>query len=251
MAAIDAVIMAAGRGSRLGQLTDDRPKSLLDLGGISPLELQLELLASRGVRRAVVVTGYRRELVRDRAEARVRGRMVIETVWNPFWSITNVIGSAWFALALVRHDFLYTHADTVFEPSILDEMLETRGAAVLPVDLRPCEPEEMKAWIVDGRVRHLSKTLDAARTAGEFIGIGLFRGAGVDAIRAGVEEVLGRGEFEAYFESAVNWAIDERGLEAVPVSTAGRAWREIDFIEDLEAARVLLPALLEGVEVAP
>ena len=88
---MDALIMAAGRGSRLGSHTDDRPKSLIDLGGISPLELQIDLLAARGVERIVLVTGYRRADVEAAAIRRAGGRLAVEAVWNPFWPVTNVV----------------------------------------------------------------------------------------------------------------------------------------------------------------
>ena len=237
--------MAAGRGSRLGSHTDDRPKSLIDLGGITPLELQLELLAARGVERAFIVTGYRRETVEAAARARVGDRLEIIPIWNPFWSVTNVIGSAWMARDRLDRPFVYLHADTVFEPSILDDLLAAPGAALLPVDIRPCEPEQMKADIVDGRIVHLSKDLPAERTAGEFIGIGLFREEALPYLRAGMDAVLASGGLNSYFEAALNHAIEE-GLTVAPVPTDGRPWTEIDFEEDLQLARRLLPRLLPG-----
>ena len=100
---MDALIMAAGRGSRLGGLAEDRPKSLIDLGGITPLEQQLDLLIARGVSRALLVTGYRRELLQEAAERQAAGRIGLEFIFNPFWSVTNVLGSAWFFSRLHRH----------------------------------------------------------------------------------------------------------------------------------------------------
>jgi choline kinase len=241
---MDALIMAAGRGSRLASLTEDRPKSLIDLGGISPLELQLDLLAARGIRRAVIVTGYRRAAVEAAARSRVGDRMEIETVWNPFWPACNVAGSAWMARERLTEPFIYLHADTVFEPSILDDLMAAPGAAILPVDFRPCEPEQMKAEVADGLVTHLSKDLGPDRTAGEFIGIGCFREASLAPIRAGLDAVLESGTLNAYFEAAINHAIDG-GLAVGTVPTGGRAWTEIDFEEDLALARRILPRLLD------
>ena len=240
---MDALIMAAGRGSRLGAHSEERPKSLVDLGGISPLELQIDLLAERGVDRAMIVTGYRRELVEAAAIARAAGRLDIEPIWNPYWAVTNVVGSAWLAKDRLRNPFIYLHADTVFAPSILDDLLASDGPAALPVDIRPCEPEQMKAEIVDGRIVHLSKELPDDRTAGEFIGIARFDDAALEPIRDGLDTVLGQGLLTAYFEAAINAAIED-GLVARPVPTNGRPWTEIDFEADLELARRILPDLL-------
>jgi choline kinase len=239
---MDALIMAAGRGSRLGSHTDVRPKALVDLGGISPLELQLDLLVARGIRRIVLVTGYQRELVEAAAAGRIAERAELRIVWNPFWSVTNVIGSAWLARNDLDGPFVYLHADTVFEASILDDLLASTAAAALAVDFRACEPEQMKADVIDHRIVHLSKELPEDRTAGEFIGIGVFGGEATAPIRAGLDAVMELGVLNAYFEAAINHAI-EHGLAIEAVPTGGRRWTEIDFEEDLLLARTLLPVL--------
>jgi choline kinase len=241
---VDALIMAAGRGSRLGPETIDRPKSLVDLGGTTPLELQLELLARRGVRRVHVVTGYRRHLIESTVRECAAGRFEVIPVWNPFWPVTNVLGSAWMARLHLDRAFVYLHADTVFDQTILDDLLSIGAEAALPVDVRECEPEQMKATVASGVVRNLSKDLPPEETTGEFIGIGFFSGAAVVAIRDGMDAVMEEGNMTAYFEEAVNWAIRNRGLAPRVVETAGRPWTEIDFPEDLALARELLPRLL-------
>lgn len=239
---MDALILAAGRGSRLGAHTEAIPKSLVDLGGITPLELQLDLLARRGIERAIVVTGYRREVVEERALARAAGRMRVEPVWNPFWPVTNVAGSAWLARERLRGGFVYLHADTVFEPSILDDLLASDAEVALPIDVRVCEPEQMKASVVEGRVVRLSKELPEAETTGEFLGVGVFRDSAVEPVRRGLDALLAAGRLTEYFEGALNLAIAD-GLEVRAVPTRGRAWTEIDFAEDLEYARRILPSL--------
>ncbi|MDQ3937772.1 MAG: phosphocholine cytidylyltransferase family protein [Chloroflexota bacterium] len=241
---MDALIMAAGRGSRLGGLTDDRPKSLIDLGGISPLELQIEILLARAVRRAILVTGYRADLVRAVAGRRAGDRLTLEFVFNPFWSVTNVLGSAWFAREKLGDDFIYLHADTVFEPSILDDLLASRAEVSLPIDMRAVEPEQMKAEVRDGRVLYLSKELPDERSAGEFIGIGLFRQSVVPRLRHAIDAEIESGSLNAYFEAAINRLISGHGVSAAAVDVRGRPWTEIDFPEDLQAARRQLPALL-------
>jgi choline kinase len=243
---MDALIMAAGRGSRLGGLTDELPKSLIDLGGVSPLELQIDVLMARGVRRAIVVTGYRADLVARTARQRAADGLELDFVFNPFWSVTNVLGSAWFAREKLADDFVYLHADTVFEPSILDDLLAQPADISLPIDMREVEPEQMKAEVRDGLVVHLSKELPDERSAGEFIGIGLFRRAIVPALREAISAEIANGAIGAYFEAAINRLIGAGGVSAAAVDVRGRPWAEIDFPEDLEAARRLLPALRAG-----
>jgi choline kinase len=180
-------------------------------------------------------------MVAEAVTRRAAGRMAVTFVWNPFWPVTNVLGSAWMGRESLLDDFVYLHADTVFTPSILDDCLAAGGAAALPIDFRPCEPEQMKATVTDGRVVHLSKELPAEQTAGEFIGIGVFRRPSLDGLRAAMDAELAAGGLTSYFEAAINRAVSDAGLEVVAVPTGGRPWTEIDFPEDLELARRILP----------
>lgn len=239
----DALIMAAGRGSRLGSATDERPKSLVDIGGTSPLELQLDLLAERGVSRVVVVTGYQHTMVSDAVAKSAMTRFDRTIVWNPFWGVTNVLGSAWMAREHLDRAFVYLHGDTVFEASILDDLLAGGDSPLLPIDVRACEPEQMKARVVDGVVKRLSKELRATDTTGEFIGIAYFPESAVRALIDGMDAVLARGGIQSYFEEAINWASQHRGMQPRAIETRGRLWTEIDFPEDLAFARQILPRL--------
>ncbi|MCI0346686.1 MAG: hypothetical protein L0221_14780, partial [Chloroflexi bacterium] len=228
-----------------GSHTADRPKALVDIGGVSPLEWQIDLLVLRGIRRIAIVTGYRRGEVIAAAEARAAGRVRIDPVWNPFWPVSNVIGSAWMARDRLTSDFVYLHADTVFEPSILDDLVAADADAALPVDFRPCEPEQMKARVEDDRIVHLSKQMSDADAAGEFIGIGVFRMPSLPLVVAGIESVMDAGATDAYFEAALNEAI-ANGLEVRAIPTAGRRWTEIDFEADLALARSIREHLESG-----
>ena len=61
--ALRAVILAAGRGSRLHPYTENRPKCLMELGGMTLMERQLRALRGAGITDIVVVTGYRAEML--------------------------------------------------------------------------------------------------------------------------------------------------------------------------------------------
>ena len=81
--AYKAVILSAGQGSRLLPHTEQIPKCLLSLNGRSMLEWQLHGLAEAGVREAVVVTGFRDDLVQREIEHRTPRPMRVRTLFNP------------------------------------------------------------------------------------------------------------------------------------------------------------------------
>src|SRR4026209_717209 len=77
-----AIILSAGQGSRLGHLTDDRPKCLIEFNGRTLLDRQLDTLAANGIEEAVVVTGFHDDLV-DKAIAARTGGPRVRTIFNP------------------------------------------------------------------------------------------------------------------------------------------------------------------------
>ena len=79
-----AIILAAGRGTRMKDLTDDRPKCLVELRGRALLDLQLEAVLEAGVEEIAVVTGYRREMLASRG---------LTEFYNSRWAETNMVSS--------------------------------------------------------------------------------------------------------------------------------------------------------------
>lgn len=133
-----AVILAAGRGSRLAASQaepSEFSKPLLRVGGRSLLEHCLQACAEAGLQRAVVVTGYRADLVREELQ-RIDGIETIE-VHNDRWNEPNGV-SVLAAQAIVEGDFLLLMADHLFDPSILTDLMDNGSAAVtLATDYRP------------------------------------------------------------------------------------------------------------------
>lgn len=79
-----AIILAAGRGSRMKDLTEERPKCLVELHGKALLDWQLEALHAAGMTEVAMVTGYKRELLADRA---------LTEFHNARWAETNMVSS--------------------------------------------------------------------------------------------------------------------------------------------------------------
>jgi choline kinase len=230
---MQAMILAAGRGSRLGGFTDELPKCLVDVGGKPILHRQLGMLQDLGIRDVVVVTGYRREQV----EAAARLFPGTRTVHNPFWSLTNVIGSAWFGLQAVTDSMLYFHGDTLTDPAILQAVIAHQGAMVLPFDAHPCADEEMKVRLESGRLVEINKTMDPARAAGEFLGVCSIQGSFLATVRAIVDEELEHQRFQGFFEVAIQQLVNRGQGPVEVVDVSGHFWREIDTPADLETAR--------------
>jgi NDP-sugar pyrophosphorylase family protein len=119
-----AVILAAGRGSRLRPYTDRRPKCMVEVRGKPLLESTLSALDQAGVREAVIVVGYFGDQIREAYGARFGG-VTLRYVENPVYGSTNTLYGLWMARALMDEDILLLEADRLYEPEVLTELVES------------------------------------------------------------------------------------------------------------------------------
>lgn len=225
-----AIILAAGRGKRLGALTEREPKCFLTVGPRTLLEHQLDTLAQFGVTPVVVVVGYHREIV----AARLNGRALF--VENLRHASTNSLYSLWLAREHARQGFVLLNADVLFDPEIVRRVLDSLHPEAFAVERRShFEAEEMKVELEGERILHFSKSLEPARAHAENLGVLKFSAAGARVLFEKMEELLAAGAEKQFCPYAFDAIAAELPLRAVPVE--GLPWIEIDFFEDLRRAR--------------
>ncbi|MCR5329924.1 MAG: phosphocholine cytidylyltransferase family protein [Lachnospiraceae bacterium] len=238
---MQAIIMAAGRGSRLGNLTDDRPKSFLEVNGESLIDHNIKMLHAFGIKDIKIVTGYKNEMF----EEHFKGNANIELIYNPFYEMMNVLGSFFMGMGALKDDeeTVFLHADTVCDYGIFKDMLEKEGDMVLPVDFRPCDEEAMKVLTKDGEVIEISKEIDCSKGEGEFIGICKIKDSAVVRVKEAAKKLMKEKQFKEYFEGAIQELINRKQYRIITVATNGRFWGEVDTEEDLERVKQQADAL--------
>lgn len=137
----------------------------------------------------------------------------------------------------LKEDFIYMHADTLCDPSILEDIIKADENIVLPVDGRPCDEEAMKVKCVDGKVRYINKRMLPKECEGEFIGVAKIKAGILPALKTAAKELMRREAFSEYFEAALESLLKDGAADAQVVETKGRFWAEIDFREDYERAK--------------
>jgi choline kinase len=232
-----AIILSAGKGSRLLPLTADRPKCLIELSGRTLLEWQLDSLEAAGVREVVVVTGFREDLVDSIAAARAG----VRTLFNPFYHVADNLGSVWMARSEFDRDILLLNGDTLVPPTLLAKVLAAKGGAVaVTVDEKDgYDADDMKVLREGDRLLRIGKALEPGQYNAESIGLLAFRGAGPALFVAQVEQMMRRpdGTRRWYLRAVDELAQAGADIRAVPI--VGEAWQEVDFPEDVDAARAL------------
>ncbi len=241
---MQAIIMAAGKGSRLGGLTKGKPKSFVEVKGRKLIEYNLALLKKYKVDEIIIVTGYQCEAF----EELTAGEANIRLVYNPFYEMVNVLGSFYMGMETLHDDFVYLHADTLCEPAVFDKMLRLDGDIVLPVEYKKCDEEAMKVRSEKGKIVQITKQMPIDKAEGEFIGIAAFRKEVIPTLKEKTKQLMKEKAFTDYFESAIQRLIDDgEDVQISAVSTDNAFWAEIDFVEDLERAETGIPKSLTDI----
>jgi len=119
-----ALILAAGMGKRLGELTADRTKGMVDVCGKPILRRMLEQLEKIGIRRVTIVTGYCGDALREQIGTSC-GHLAIEYIDNPIYDKTNNIYSLYLAKGvLLEDDTILLESDLVFEDAVLTRLID-------------------------------------------------------------------------------------------------------------------------------
>jgi choline kinase len=236
-----AIILAAGKGTRLNGTGGELPKCLLDAGGMTLIERQIAVLRAAGMDDITVVVGYQADSVR-----KVCGNK-ITYVDNVQYAQTNSLYSLWMARPLLYEGFVVLNCDVLFHPVLLSDLLTARHDNALLLSYRePDQPlfgeEEMKVKVRCGRVVDMSKAMDPQDADGENLGIVKFGAAGAAALVGIMDRLIAEGGNREWAPRA--FAEFARTFPLYAIGTRGLPWIEIDFTEDyLSALRDVLPLI--------
>jgi L-glutamine-phosphate cytidylyltransferase len=232
------LILAAGRGSRLGPRTADIPKPLLQVGPRTLIEHQLEMFAEAGVGPVGMVLGYQADEIAEVVGIRA------EYVLNHRWSTTNSLFSFVQARSWVNGDLIVANCDILLHPRILARLLAAGGDAFAFDSTSGEGLEHMKVQLDGGSLVRMSKSLDPAVSCGENVGLLHLRSDTVERLFDIAERMLSTGREKDWLGVAVQELARERTLTGVDV--AGLPWAEIDFAYDLDRARKVVWPEIRG-----
>ncbi len=242
---MQAMMLAAGMGKRLKDLTQDNTKCMLKVHGKTLIERALDILVDAGVSKMIMVIGYRGENVRELLGNSYR-EMPIQYIENPIYNETNNIYSLWLARnEMCEEDTLLLESDLIFESSMVTGMLEDPRpnlAAVAP----------FKSWM-DGTVVCLDEDDNIVR----FLGKDAFRFKEVDEYFKTVNiykfskefsqksyvpfldaycTALGHNEYYEQVLKVVTF-LDNTDLQGYRIKK--EKWYEIDDVQDLNNAEAI------------
>ena len=240
-----AVVLAAGVGARLKPLTEALPKCMVTVGGEPLLQRTLRELATQGTTEAVLVIGYKGDVVRSAIGSRFAG-IDIHYVTASDYETTNNIRSLWHARDYLDQDVLLIEGDVAFDRAVITALLEEPGssAAVVPYHralsgtVVRCDREQrVTSFILGADQDREFDFADSLKTVNIYVlRENLLRETLVPRLCLAIEA----GHVDRYYETILRDCVADGSLtDLAAVDVSAIRWYEIDDQRDLEAARFL------------
>lgn len=234
-----AVYLLAGRGSRLGLKTEDKPKCLIEIAGQSLLERSVQQLSKLNVNRFIFVVGYKSENIRE-VFGESWHHLRIEYVYNNDWETTNNVVSLAMAVPVLQSDFYLLEGDLIYAGSEIEKMSKTKNSiALAPFEnfMNGTVVSLLDHYRVD---RFFMQHKDDLKNV--FKTVNIYHFDHQDFMKVVVPEIeglLSSGEKQCYYEQAIAYAVQKRLIDLKGVIFDQHKWYEIDTETDLRIARKL------------
>ncbi|MFN0105805.1 MAG: phosphocholine cytidylyltransferase family protein [Bryobacteraceae bacterium] len=234
------IVLAAGRGSRMKNLTDDRPKCLIEVRGRPLLEWQITALREAGISEIAIVTGYRREMLTGWG---------LTEFHNPRWEETNMVSSLACARAwLEAEPCIVSYSDIFFESPAVKLLMDSTTPLAIAYDPNwralwtrrfgdPLLDAETFRLNPDGTLAEIGgKPQSADVVEGQYMGLLRFTPEGWKEVLR-IRSVLTPAECDTMHMTGTLQKIIEAGKSAIWAVPYTGLWGEIDSAEDLAAFR--------------
>jgi len=233
-----AIILAAGRGSRMKKLTDESPKCLVKLRGKTLLDWQLDAFKNAGISQIAIVTGYKRQLLANRG---------LEEFYNDRWAETNMVYSLACANAwLMEGPCIVSYSDIFYCIRAVTLLMENPMPLAITYD-----PNWLALWtrrfgnpLLDAETFRLNldntvseignKPKSVEEIQGQYMGLLRFEPEGwMEVLR--ICTTLTSVESDRIHMTCVLQKIIESGKVSINAMSYDGEWGEVDSVKDLEA----------------
>ena len=224
-----AIILAAGMGTRFGNLEKINHKTLSKIGGLTIIERQLKILKELGVDQITLVIGHESTILKKSVEG-----YHLSFVYNNFYKETDTLYSLWCAKDFIDDGFLCLYADLVFEKEIISNLINNNYEISMVIDKQKNYSDNHSVFVVDNIVK--SMISKSEKCNGQFTGIVKFSKKGSIALKKILDDFHNRnnleGETPRIFEKLID---DSFPLHAC--FTNNQKWFNVNDLQQLKLAR--------------
>ena len=241
-----AIILAAGEGKRLRPYTEDRPKCMVEINGVSLLDRQISVIRSLGIEEIILIGGYKGDSLLSKGT-----KLII----NPRYQETNMVWSLFCGEDELQGDLIISYGDIVYSKEILNNLLQCEDEIAITIDMdwekywsqrneNPLLDAETLKFGKGGTIREIGQVpLSINDIEGQYMGLLKFSQSGVELLRESFRRykkmglIMNKAPEMAYMTDLLMQLIkDGIKIQSVPVRLP---WVEVDTKEDLVSSYTL------------
>lgn len=225
------IILAAGTGSRLNPITLKHPKTLFSLDDKTTI-LQRMVSSIKSMDKSakvVIICGFKHNLLKEKVSD-------VYWVYNPFYKVTNSLGSLWCAREYLKDDVTIINGDIVMSYELMKDII------VNPVQ-KPCvlidtsikNDGDYNIQLDDDKVVVMSKEMTSY--SGEYAGVTKLNNDSAKKLCEKLDEMVEDGRYTTWYEDALVQMIFENNFELFATDISNYEWTEVDSVDDLVYAK--------------
>ena len=221
-----ALLLAAGKGSRISRYLHGKPKCTVDICGTPLIKYTIDTLRKKGINDIAIVTGYNHTIIEELLE-----NEGVRFYYNPFYDVTNSIASAWFAKEFIEgEDIMIMNADVFCEETLYDKILSVDKNPVMFADSSRKQEADYKFYYENDVLLKYGKELEGNDISGEYVGIAKLKADFLPAFTDRLNSMINTQQNTVWWENVLYSMVDEKNILVCDV--AGDFWAEVDYIED-------------------
>ncbi len=226
-----ALILAAGKGTRLYPLTINKPKGLLKIGNNTILNRLVNQFRELGIKEITIVTGFKKELIQDNFK---EDKKITLINYNDYEK-TNNLHTLWSVRDHLNNDIIVSFADLLLDIEIIKKLLFSKKDISLAVHTMNVLSGTMPIHVVDNKVKSITTT-NKKDASGNFIGIGKFSKKGCEVLIDHMKNIINSENINNYYTIAIDNYVRNNGyVEGINIKDL--KWIEIDDMKDYESAK--------------
>lgn len=231
---MDALILAAGRGTRMGKI--EKPKCLLDFDGTTLINYQINCFKKFGIKRIFIITGFHSHLINSNVDEKVT------FIHNQNFLNSNNISSIWTARNYISDNFICVYSDLLFDKKILKNLLKNNDDICMVIE-KKIRHETMKVKLENGNIIQVNKKISEKEADGNFIGLAKFNKKIIPQLFTAISKIMSI-DVNSYYTSAIELLI-ESGQQVNFITTNNLQWMDIDEPQEFQDAKKIFKQIEE------
>ena len=241
---MQALILNSGLGSRMGGLTVNKHKCMVEIKqGISLISQQLSTLSQAGITDFVITTGYMSDHLTAYVNSHFGDKLLIKFIANPLYSSTNYIYSIYLALEQLQGaDLLMLHGDLYFDKNVLSAILAAKKSSVVVDSTLPLPEKDFKAEIEEGYVKKVA-TYISNQNCVACQPLYKLNKNDWEIWSKAINKFCEEGRTNVYAEEALNSVLND--IRLTPIDLKGALCMEVDTHEDLTVLQLKIKEVVK------